>query len=182
MQLFVCAPFFFFFFSSFLMPPPCGEGPNLTTRLGTLLKYSWCELGCRCARIDNNRREYCVRWAAQLCVHACVLRFFFLFISQIYVNILFTWIMITSQLLKLLRRRKHNPLSFNNFFLFFSLCENRQQPTWILRSLSCTVVQLFVCASFFFLLCVSTFSFIIFCKKNMLTPLLLLFTDDNILL
>ena len=35
-----------------------------------------------CARIDNNRREYFVSRAAQLCVHACVLRFFLLFFSN----------------------------------------------------------------------------------------------------
>ena len=35
------------------------------------------------ARIDNNRREYCVPRTAQLCVHACVLRiFFYLFFTE----------------------------------------------------------------------------------------------------
>ena len=47
------------------------------------LELSFCFLVC--ARIDNNRREYCVRRAAQLCVHACVLRFFS-FILQTFIS------------------------------------------------------------------------------------------------
>ena len=47
---------------------------NCRTLNLTVVMISVYELGR--ARIDNNRREYCVRWAAQLCIHACVLRFF----------------------------------------------------------------------------------------------------------
>ena len=91
-----------------------------------------------CARIDNNRREYCASRAAQLCVHACVLRFFSSFVF------LFYWFSKTQHL-----RATLSPLWFVICCVFF-LCENRQQPTWILCSPSCTVVHTCVCAPFFF--------------------------------
>ena len=49
-----------------------------------------------------------------------------------------------------------NYVSEQSLHMFFelvfvlSMCENRQQPTWIFRSLSCTVVRTCVCAPFFF--------------------------------
>ena len=42
-----------------------------------------------CARIDNNRREYFTRRAAQLCNYSCVLRFFFFFLSPLFRSSLF---------------------------------------------------------------------------------------------
>ena len=95
-------------------------------------------LCCRRARIDNNRREYCVRRAAQLCIHAYVLRFF----SSFYLPFIST----SKPNIKSMTHHTFVGL----FFLFFCLCENRQQPTWILRSPSCTVVHTCVCAPFFF--------------------------------
>ena len=61
----------------------------------------------------------------------------------------------------------HQYFTFSFFIIFFFnlLCENRQQPTWILCSLSCTVVQLFVCAPFFFFFLLNTFKLLL--KSNL---------------
>ena len=69
----VCAPFFLFFLSNKLLLQT--RKSNSAWSFITI----WLRLDfffCWCARIDNNRREYFVARAAQLCNYSCVLRFF----------------------------------------------------------------------------------------------------------
>ena len=71
-----CVLRFFFFFSSHkdsLIQQMQWHRLNNTILFAFVFVF-WCG-----ARIDNNRREYFAHRAAQLCVHACVLRFFSLF-------------------------------------------------------------------------------------------------------
>ena len=97
-----------------------------------------------CARIDNNRREYCAHRAAQLCVHACVLRFFFFFL-------------ITSLVMQLNSSHNHYLKAFVRTlccFLVMIACgrariDNNRREYFVPRAAQ--LCELFVCAPFFFL-------------------------------
>ena len=77
------------------------------------------------ARIDNNRREYFVSRAAQLCVHACVLRIFFSLRSFIKFVLK---IIDDPQKRKVVKAMTLVTTLFLRLVVFY-LCENRQQPT-----------------------------------------------------
>ena len=121
-----------------------------------------------CARIDNNRREYCTHRAAQLCVHACVLRFFLFFFKNtiyhyftkpIYAVTLFT--------------------TFFGFVFCWICCariDNNRREYCVLRA-----AQLCVHACvlrFFSCFCLRFFVYRLL-QKKMLISFLLLFNDDN---
>ena len=79
----VCSVFFLFFcISNYIIYKPNQQHNklNLTPTVVAFVRFVFGR-----ARIDNNRREYFIHRAAQLCIHACVLRFF-LFLSLLYNN------------------------------------------------------------------------------------------------
>ena len=87
-------------------------------------------------------------------VYQTIYHYFDLYKQQVDLTILpkasltiFTKVILISQTLLTIARLL--PLLSVVFFIVF-LCENRQQPTWIFRSPSCTVVRTCVCAPFFF--------------------------------
>ena len=107
-------------------------------------------LSCICARIDNNRREYWWRELRKMVCMCVCSAFFFFMIAQLCKLFLKSNQRISN---KKLKRLKSNTYLFVFFFVgfLFLLCENRQQPTWILGRKSCERWCTCVCAPHFFL-------------------------------
>ena len=135
-----------------------------------------------CARIDNNRREYWEERCAKDGVHACVLRIFFSLFAQLCKFEIFKWCQKQNTI-----KRPTGHFVFV-FFLFLFLCENRQQPTWILsKKVAKDGVHACVLRIFFLFLCTTVqisymLSFllkqnkVVYCDRDVgLIPLFLFF-------
>ena len=99
----------------------------------------------------ENRQQptWILRSSSCTVVRTCVCApFFFSFLFSFFFHLQITTF-IDNKLTTNFQKRAISS-EFGCFFVVFLWCENRQQPTWILSSPSCTVVQLFVCAPFFF--------------------------------